>query len=96
MLTVARKDLLLELRSKEVVVATLFFSGLVLVILAFALGPDETGPAKRRRRNPVDRAGLCRGPSPPRRVTRASLKRVRSSSFSSIRSREQRSFWVSS
>ena len=41
-LTVARKDLLLELRSKEVVVATLFFSGLVLVILAFALGPDET------------------------------------------------------
>lgn len=40
--TVARKDLLLELRSKEVVVATLFFSGLVLVILAFALGPDET------------------------------------------------------
>jgi heme exporter protein B len=39
---VARKDLLLELRSKEVVVATLFFSGLVLVILAFALGPDET------------------------------------------------------
>ncbi len=39
---VARKDLLLELRSKEVVVATLFFSGMVLVILAFALGPDET------------------------------------------------------
>lgn len=38
---VARKDLLLELRSKEVTVATLFFSGLVLVILAFALGPDE-------------------------------------------------------
>ena len=41
-MTVARKDLLLELRSREVVVATLFFSGLVLVILAFALGPDET------------------------------------------------------
>ena len=39
---VARKDLLLELRSKEVAVATLFFSGLVLVILAFALGPNET------------------------------------------------------
>lgn len=41
-LSVARKDLLLELRSKEVTIATLFFSGLVLVILAFALGPDET------------------------------------------------------
>ncbi len=41
-LNVARKDLLLELRSKEVTIATLFFSGLVLVILAFALGPDET------------------------------------------------------
>ncbi len=40
--TIARKDLLLELRSKEVAVATLFFSGLVLVILAFALGPNET------------------------------------------------------
>lgn len=40
-LGIARKDLLLELRSKEVLVATLFFSGLVLVILAFALGPDE-------------------------------------------------------
>lgn len=40
-MAVARKDLLLELRSKEVLVATLFFSGLVLVILAFALGPDE-------------------------------------------------------
>lgn len=39
--SVTRKDLLLELRSKEVTVATLFFSGLVLVILAFALGPDE-------------------------------------------------------
>ena len=41
-MAVARKDLLLELRSKEVLVATFFFSGLVLVILAFALGPDET------------------------------------------------------
>lgn len=41
-MTIARKDLLLELRSKEVTVATLFFSGLVLVILAFALGPNET------------------------------------------------------
>ena len=41
-LAVARKDLLLELRSKEVAVATLFFSGLVLIILAFALGPNET------------------------------------------------------
>jgi len=41
-LTVARKDLLLEFRGKEVTVATLFFSGLVLVILAFALGPSET------------------------------------------------------
>jgi heme exporter protein B len=40
-MAVARKDLLLELRSKEVLVATLFFSGLVLVILAFALGPDK-------------------------------------------------------
>ena len=41
-LAVARKDLRLELRGKEVAVATLFFSGLVLVILAFALGPDES------------------------------------------------------
>lgn len=40
-LSVARKDLLLELRSKEVTIATLFFSGLVLVVLAFALGPNE-------------------------------------------------------
>lgn len=39
--SIARKDLTLELRSKEVTVATLFFSALVLVILAFALGPDE-------------------------------------------------------
>jgi heme exporter protein B len=38
---VARKDLLLEVRSKEVTVATLFFSGLVLGILALALGPDD-------------------------------------------------------
>lgn len=41
-LAIARKDLLLEMRSKEVMISTLFFSGLVLVILAFALGPNET------------------------------------------------------
>ena len=40
-LTLARKDLLQEVRSKAVTVATLFFSGLVLVILAFAIGPSD-------------------------------------------------------
>jgi heme exporter protein B len=39
-LIVARKDLLQELRSKAVTVATVFFAGVVLVILAFALGQD--------------------------------------------------------
>lgn len=38
-LAIARKDLLQETRSKAVTVATLFFSGTVLIILAFALGP---------------------------------------------------------
>ena len=41
-LAVARKDLLQEIRSKAVTVATLFFSGIVLFVLAFALGRDET------------------------------------------------------
>lgn len=40
-LAVAGKDLRLELRSKEIVVATAFFAGLVVIILAFALGPEE-------------------------------------------------------
>lgn len=38
---VARKDMLQELRSKAVTVATIFFAGVVLVILAFALGQDS-------------------------------------------------------
>ena len=39
-LAVARKDLRQEVRSKAVTVATLFFSAIVLVILAFAVGPS--------------------------------------------------------
>jgi heme exporter protein B len=38
---ITRKDLLQELRSKAVTVATLFFAGVVIVILAFALGSDR-------------------------------------------------------
>lgn len=37
---VTRKDLLQELRSRAVTVATVFFAGIVLVVLAFAIGPD--------------------------------------------------------
>jgi heme exporter protein B len=44
-LTIARKDLLQESRSKAVTVATLFFSGIVLAILAFAVGPDPASLA---------------------------------------------------
>jgi heme exporter protein B len=40
-LAVARKDLLHETRSKAVTVATLFFSAVTLVIIAFAIGQDE-------------------------------------------------------
>ncbi len=43
--TIARKDLLQEIRSKAVTVATLFFSGIVLVILAFAIGPTPAALA---------------------------------------------------
>lgn len=39
--TIFRKELLQEWRSRAVTVATLFFAGVVLVVLAFALGPDE-------------------------------------------------------
>ncbi len=39
-LAIARKDLLQELRSRAVTVATLFFSGITLVVLAFAVGRD--------------------------------------------------------
>lgn len=43
--TIARKDLLQEIRSKAVTVATLFFSSIVLVILAFAIGPTPAALA---------------------------------------------------
>ncbi len=39
-LVIARKDLVQELRSRSVTVATVFFAAIVLVILAFALGPN--------------------------------------------------------
>jgi heme exporter protein B len=39
--TIARKDVLQELRSKSVTVATLFFAAVVIVILAFALSSDR-------------------------------------------------------
>ncbi|MEZ4605526.1 MAG: heme exporter protein CcmB [Deinococcales bacterium] len=42
LLTIAAKDLRQELRSKAVTVATIFFSAIVLVILAFALGPEPS------------------------------------------------------
>jgi heme exporter protein B len=38
---IARKDLLHETRSKATTVATLFFSAITLVVLAFAIGQDE-------------------------------------------------------
>lgn len=41
LLTIAQKDLRQELRSKVVTVATVFFSAIVLVILAFAIGPEN-------------------------------------------------------
>jgi len=41
LLTIAQKDLRQELRSKVVTVATVFFSAIVLVILAFAIGPES-------------------------------------------------------
>ncbi len=37
---IARKDLLQEVRSKSVTVATLFFSAITLVMMAFAIGRD--------------------------------------------------------
>ena len=44
-LAVARKDLLQELRSKAVTVATLFFAAITLVVLAFAVGPSPAALA---------------------------------------------------
>jgi len=41
LLAVARKDLLQELRSKATTVATVFFSGMTLMLMAFALGRDQ-------------------------------------------------------
>ena len=41
-IAIAYKDLLQEARSKAVTVATLFFSAIVVVILAFAIGPNPT------------------------------------------------------
>ncbi len=41
-IAIAHKDLLQEVRSKAITVATLFFSAIVVVILAFALGPNPT------------------------------------------------------
>ena len=41
-LTLARKDLLQERRSRAVTVATVFFAALVLFVLAVALGPDRS------------------------------------------------------
>lgn len=40
-LAIARKDLLQELRSKATTVATVFFSGITLMLMAFALGRDQ-------------------------------------------------------
>lgn len=37
---VLRKDLLIEARSRQAVTSMIFFAGLVLLILGFALGPD--------------------------------------------------------
>ncbi len=41
-LAVARKDLLQEVRSRAATVATLFFSAVTLVMMAFALGREQT------------------------------------------------------
>lgn len=41
-LRVARKDLLQEVRSRATTVATLFFSAITLVLMAFALGRDQS------------------------------------------------------
>ena len=41
-IAIAQKDFLQEIRSKAVTVATLFFSAIVVVILAFAIGPNPT------------------------------------------------------
>lgn len=40
-ITIIRKDLLQEFRSKAVIVATVFFATIVLFILALALGPEQ-------------------------------------------------------
>lgn len=40
-ITILRKDLLQEFRSKAVIVATVFFATIVLFILALALGPEQ-------------------------------------------------------
>ena len=40
-LTIARKDLLQELRSRAVTVATIFFSSITLMLLAFAVGSSD-------------------------------------------------------
>jgi heme exporter protein B len=39
-LAILEKDLLIEVRSRETVTSMVFFAGLVLLILGFALGPD--------------------------------------------------------
>lgn len=39
-LAIARKDALAELRGRQAVVSTLFFTGVVLLLFGFALGPD--------------------------------------------------------
>ena len=41
-LIIARKDLLQEVRGKAVTVATVFFAAIVLLVLAFALGPEQS------------------------------------------------------
>ena len=41
-LAVARKDFLQELRSRATTVATLFFSAITLVMMAFGLGREPT------------------------------------------------------
>jgi heme exporter protein B len=40
-LAIARKDALAELRGRHATVSTLFFSGIVLLLFGFALGPDS-------------------------------------------------------
>ena len=41
-LTIAAKDWLIEGRARDVLTATVFFAGLVVMILAFAFGPETT------------------------------------------------------